>query len=79
MLGEIKRSILNVNLKKYPRQTQHHAKDLKMGLLVKVVNDFNLQAIFSKQSILDVSQVLSSPLTRFLRTTKDLYHGFLER
>ena len=37
---EEKRSIINVNLKKYPRQLQHPAIDLKMELLVKIVNDF---------------------------------------
>ena len=56
-----------------------------MELLVKIVN-FKQQTVFAKISILDVSQVLSSPLTTFftffyvfLRTTKELYHGFLER
>ena len=42
MLGEEKKSIVNVNLKKYPRQIQHHATDLKMELLVKIVNSFKL-------------------------------------
>ena len=42
MLGEMKRSILNVNLKKYVRQIQHPVIDLKMELLVKIVNDFKL-------------------------------------
>ena len=30
-----------------------------MDLLVKIVNDFKLQTIFAKRSILDVSQILS--------------------
>ena len=37
-----KRSILNVNLKNYPRQIQHPAIDLKMELTVKIVSDFKL-------------------------------------
>ena len=42
MLGEEKRSIINLNLKKYPRHIQHPVTDLKMELLVKIVNDFEL-------------------------------------
>ena len=57
MLGAIKRSILNVNLKKYPRQIQHPVIDLKMELLCKIVSDFKLQTIFAKGSILDAPQV----------------------
>ena len=30
------------NLKKYPRQTQHCVIDLKMELLIQIVNDFKL-------------------------------------
>ena len=56
MLGEEKRSIINVNLKRYLRQIQHSITDFKMELLAKLVNDFKC----------------------FLRTTKELYHGFLE-
>ena len=83
MLGEEKRSIINVNLKKYARQIQHHVTDLKMELLAKIVNDcINYKLFSQKSTILDVSQVLSSSLTStnksFLRTTKELYHGFLE-
>ena len=82
MLGEEKRSIINVNLKKYPRQIQYRVTDLKMELLARIVNDFKLYTIFAKSTILVVSQVLSSPLTTmnkcFLRTTNELYHGFLE-
>ena len=37
-----KRSILNVNLKNYPRQIQHPAIDLKMELTAKIVSDFKL-------------------------------------
>ena len=37
MLGEEKRSLINVNLKKYPKQTQHPATDLKMELLLSQV------------------------------------------
>ena len=65
-----------------PRILQHPVIDLNMELLVKIVNDFKQQTVF----VLDVSQVLSLPLTKFfnvflcfLRTTKELYHGFLER
>ena len=42
MLGEIKRPKLNVNLKKYPWQIQHPVIDLRMELLVKIVDDFKL-------------------------------------
>ena len=34
-----------------------------MELLVKIVNDIKLQTFFTKSSVLDVSEVLSSPLT----------------
>ena len=37
--------------------------NLKMELLVKIVIDFKLQALFAKSFILDVSQVLRLPLT----------------
>ena len=49
MLGKRKRSILNVNLKKYQRQIQHPVIDVKMELLVKVVNDFKIETIFAKK------------------------------
>ena len=39
MLEEEEKSIININLKKYPKQIQHHVTDLKMELLVKIVND----------------------------------------
>ena len=42
MLGEIRRSILNVNLKMYLRQIQHPIIDLKIELLDKSVNYFKL-------------------------------------
>ena len=43
MLGEEKRSTINVNLKKYPRQIQHPVTDLKMELVNnKIVNNFKL-------------------------------------
>ena len=42
MLGEIKRPIPNVNLTKYARKIQHPVIDLKMELLVKIVNYFKL-------------------------------------
>ena len=54
--------------KKYPRQIQHHVIDLKIGLLVKSVNNYKLKTIFAKRSILDVSQVLSLPLTTINQT-----------
>ena len=69
MLGEEKRSIINVNLKKYARQIQHHVTDLKMELLAKIVNDcINYKLFSQKSTILDVSQVLSSPLTTINQT-----------
>ena len=42
MLAVEKKSIVNVNLKKYPWQIQHPVPDLKMELLVKIVNNFKL-------------------------------------
>ena len=42
MLGEIKRSTLNVNQKKYPKQIQHAVIDLKLEFLVKIVVYFKL-------------------------------------
>ena len=66
MSGEIKRSILNVNLTKYPKQIQHPLIDLKMKIFTEIVNDFKL--FLQKRSILDVSQVLSSPLTALNQT-----------
>ena len=35
-----KRSIINVNLKKYAKQVKHYVTDLKVELLVKIVNLF---------------------------------------
>ena len=49
MLGEEKRSIINANLKKYPRQIQHLVTNLKMELLVKIVNECKLETIFVKK------------------------------
>ena len=46
---------------------QHLVIDFNMELLVKIVNNFKQQTIFAKRSILHVSQVVSSPLTTFLR------------
>ena len=48
MLGEEKRSI-NLNLKKYPRHIQYPVTDLKMELLVKIVNEFEFLRIFAKK------------------------------
>ena len=42
MLEEIKRSMLNVNLKKYLMQIQQFVIDYKMKLLVKINSDFEL-------------------------------------
>ena len=42
MLEEIKRSILNIYLKKYPREIQHLVIDLKMELRIKIANDFKV-------------------------------------
>ena len=75
MLGKIKRPILNVNQKKNTRQILHLIIDL-----VKIMNECKLQPIFAKRFILDVSQVLSLPLTTinqaFSWTAKELYHRF---
>ena len=49
MLGEEKKSIINVNLKKYPKQIQHPVADLKMELLAKIVNDLKLWTTFAKK------------------------------
>ena len=68
MLEEIKRSILYVNLKKYPRKIQHPVIHLKIELIVKIINDFKLQIIFGKRSILYMSQVLSLPLPTINQT-----------
>ena len=46
---------------------QHPVIDLNMELLVQIFNNFKQQTIFAKRSIIDVSQVLSSSLTTFLR------------
>ena len=79
MLGEEKRSIINVNLKKYARQIQHHVTDLKMELFAKLLTTVNCELFLQKSTILDVTQILSLPHTTinqcFLR--KDLYHRFL--
>ena len=50
--------MLNVNLKKYPRQIQHPV--LKMERL-KIVNNFNCK-LFLQRTMVDVSHVLSWPL-----------------
>ena len=49
LLGGEKRSIINVDLKKYPRQNQHSVKDLKIEFFVKIVNDFQLETILRKK------------------------------
>ena len=48
MLGEIKRFILNINLKKYPRQIQHPTTDLKLELVVKLLMTLNCKLFFQK-------------------------------
>ena len=66
MLGESKGPIINVNLKKHPREIQHPITDVKMELLPKIANAFNLKTFLQKakkNTILDVSQVLGLPLT----------------
>ena len=63
-----KRSLLNVNLEKYPKRIQHFVINFKMELFVNFVIDFKLQTIFAKRFILDVSQVLSSSLTTINQT-----------
>ena len=64
------RSILHLNLKKYPKQTQYPVIDLKMELSVNIVIAFKLQTIFTERSRLDVSQVLSLPLTTLFSNNK---------
>ena len=66
MSGEIKRSILNVNLTKYSKQIQHPLIDLKMKIFTEIINDFKL--FLQKRFILGVSQVLISPLTALNQT-----------
>ena len=39
-----------------------------MELIVKIIIDFQLQSIFAKTTVLDVSQALSSPLTTINQT-----------
>ena len=55
---------------------------LKWSFFSKLLTTLNGKLFSQKSTILDVSQVLSSPLTAinkcFLRTTNELYHGFLE-
>ena len=46
MLGEIKKSILDVHLKKHPRQIQLPVKYVKMDFFVKIVIEFKLQTSF---------------------------------
>ena len=72
-LGEEKSSMINVNLKKYPRQIQHPVTDLKMKFLTKIVYDFKLYTIFTKKYT-----IFASEIKYLLRTTKELYYGFLE-
>ena len=43
-----KRFILNINLKKYPRQIQHPTTDLKMELVVKLLMTLNCKLFFQK-------------------------------
>ena len=50
MLGEEKRSIINVNLKKYPWQIWHPVTGLKMELLAKIVNDFETVNYFREKA-----------------------------
>lgn len=45
------RSMLHVNLKKYPKQTQYPVKDLKMELSVNIAIAFKPQTIFTERSI----------------------------
>ena len=59
----LKKVYTKCKLEKYPRKFQHKVIDLKTELLVKIANDFELQTTVAKRSILDVSLVLSSPLT----------------
>ena len=55
----------------------------QFSTLSKMLTIVNCKLFSQKSAILDVSQALSSPLTTinqcFLRTTKDLYHRFLEQ
>ena len=58
---------------KYPRQIQHPVIYLNMELLVRIINDFKLWAIFAKRSILDASQVLINKSTNRLHQIKRFF------
>ena len=55
----------------------------KWSFLLKLLTTVNCKLFSQKSTILDVTQILSSPLTKtnpcFLRIAKDPYHRFLER
>ena len=80
MLGDEKISIINVNLKKYQRQIQHPVIDLKMVLLVKIVNDSKL---FAKKQhfrcVTDSDFASDYNKSNTFYEQQLLYHGFLER
>ena len=66
-----------------PRLIQYPATDLKMELLVKIVNDFKLSTIFVKNHYFKfVAGSEFAPdynKSNVSYETKELYHGFLER
>ena len=49
MLGEEERSIISINMKKYPKQIQYPVTDLKMELLAKLLTNLNCK-LFSQKS-----------------------------
>ena len=56
---------MNLYLKKYRGQILHCVIDLIMELLAEIVNNFKLKCVTGSNKC-------------FLRTTKELYHGFFE-
>ena len=81
MLGDEKISIINVNLKKYQRQIQHPVIDLKMELLVKIVNDSKLQTCKKHHFRCVTGFGFASDYNKSNNFYEQqvLYHGFLER
>ena len=84
MLGESKGPIINVNLKKHPREIQHPITDVKMEFLPKIANAFNLKTFLQKNKkkhhfrCVTGTGFASDFHKCFLQTTKELYHSFLE-
>ena len=80
MLGEEKMSIINIDLKKYQRQIQHPVIDLKMVLLVKIVNDSKLFARKHHfRGVTDSDFASDYNKSNTFYEQQLLYHGFLEQ